>query len=126
MDAVRRIVDTAGNLSVDDLSDETGMTPLMHAAWKGKRAVAEFLLSSAGAAPDAGDHEHGYTALHFAALAGRADLCRVLVEAGARTDAVNSVKRTPAAMAAFVGNHECVRVINNFVPKEAVYYFTRK
>ena len=29
-------------------------------------------------------------------------------------------------MGAFVGNHECVAVINNYVPKEAVYYYTRK
>ena len=29
-------------------------------------------------------------------------------------------------MAAFVGNHECVSVINNYVQKEDVYYFTRK
>ena len=29
-------------------------------------------------------------------------------------------------MAGFVGNHECVAVINNFVPKEAVFFYTRK
>ena len=29
-------------------------------------------------------------------------------------------------MGAFVGNHECVAVINNYVPKEAIYYYTRK
>ena len=29
-------------------------------------------------------------------------------------------------MAAFVGNHECVSIINNFVPKEDVFYYTRK
>jgi hypothetical protein len=33
--------------------------------------------------------------------------------------------RTAAAMAAFVGNHACVAVINNFIPKEDVWYFTR-
>ena len=26
----------------------------------------------------------------------------------------------------FSGNHECVAVINNFVPKESVSYYTRK
>ena len=25
-----------------------------------------------------------------------------------------------------LGNHECVAIINNYVPKESVYYFTRK
>ena len=29
-------------------------------------------------------------------------------------------------MAAFVGNHDCVAIINNYVPKEDVLYFTRK
>ena len=29
-------------------------------------------------------------------------------------------------MAAFVGNHDCVAVINNYVPKEDILNFTRK
>ena len=29
-------------------------------------------------------------------------------------------------MAGFVGNHECVAVINNYVGKEEVYFYTRK
>ena len=29
-------------------------------------------------------------------------------------------------MAGFVGNHEVVAVINNYVPKEDVFFFTRK
>ena len=29
-------------------------------------------------------------------------------------------------MAAFVGNHDCVAIINNYVPKEDILYFTRK
>ena len=33
--------------------------------------------------------------------------------------------RTAAAMAAFVGNHHCVSVINNHVPKENVLYYTK-
>jgi len=45
---------------------------------------------------------------------------------GAKTYHINSVNRTASAMAAFVGNHHCVSVINNFVPKEDVIYFTRK
>ena len=48
---------------------------------------------------------------------GKEELCKLLVQNGAKTDATNSVKRTPSAMAAFVGNHNCVAVINNFVPK---------
>ena len=33
--------------------------------------------------------------------------------------------RTAAAMAAFVGNHACVAVINNFITKEDIWYYTR-
>ena len=33
--------------------------------------------------------------------------------------------RTAAAMAAFVGNHHCVSVINNHVPKDHVLYYTK-
>ncbi len=79
-----------------------------------------------GADANGGEHEHGYSALHFAALSGNGDACRALLEAGARTDAVNTVKRTPAQMAAFVGNSVCVAIINNFVPREDVHYFARR
>ena len=52
--------------------------------------------------------------------------CRMLLEAGAKPYKTNSVKRTAAAMSAFVGNHNCVAVINNFVPKDDVWCYTRK
>lgn len=61
-------------------------------------------------------HASNYTALHFAALSGKADVCRLLLMAGADANALNSVNRTPAQMAAFVGNHAAVACINNFVP----------
>ena len=51
---------------------------------------------------------------------------RMLLEAGAKPYHTNSVNRTAAAMAAFVGNHSCVAVINNFVSKEEVWCYTRK
>ena len=55
--------------------------------------------------------------LNVISCSGKEELCKLLVLNGAKTDATNSVKRTPSAMAAFVGNHNCVAVINNFVPK---------
>lgn len=61
-----------------------------------------------------------YSALHFAALSGSTDICRLLLAAGADSQATNSVNRTPAQMAAFVGNHEAVATINNYLPKAAV------
>jgi len=108
-----------------ELEDQHGMTPLMHASWKGTEEVVKYLLKQ-GADPNGGNHEHNYTCLHFAGLAGKAEVCSLLLEAGAKTYHTNSVNRTASAMAAFVGNHHCVSVINNYVPKEDVVYFTRK
>lgn len=73
----------------------------------------------------------------------------MLLESGAKVHATNSVGRTPSQMAAFVGkcshimymfltksctftinlvyvsgNHACVAVINNFIPKSDIDYYT--
>ncbi|XDB49884.1 hypothetical protein AB1E18_003453 [Capra hircus] len=104
--------------------DENGMTPLMHAAYKGKLDMCKLLLRH-GADVNCHQHEHGYTALMFAALSGNKDITWVMLEAGAETDVVNSVGRTAAQMAAFVGQHDCVTIINNFFPREKLDYYTK-
>uniref|UniRef100_A0A8C6GIP5 Ankyrin repeat and MYND domain containing 2 n=1 Tax=Mus spicilegus TaxID=10103 RepID=A0A8C6GIP5_MUSSI len=104
--------------------DENGMTPLMHAAYKGKLEMCKLLLRH-GADASCHQHEHGYTALMFAALSGNKDITWVMLEAGAETDVVNSVGRTAAQMAAFVGQHDCVAIINNFFPRERLDYYTK-
>ncbi|XP_007532029.1 ankyrin repeat and MYND domain-containing protein 2 isoform X1 [Erinaceus europaeus] len=104
--------------------DENGMTPLMHAAYKGKLDMCKLLLRH-GADVNCHQHEHGYTALMFAALSGNKDITWVILEAGAETDVVNSVGRTAAQMAAFVGQHDCVTIINNFFPRERLDYYTK-
>lgn len=78
-----------------------------------------------GADPNQCKHEHQYTALHFAALSGNADLCQLLMSCGAKMSATNSVGRTAAQMAAFVGNHNCVATINNFIPKADIDYYMK-
>ena len=78
-----------------ELEDGTGMTPLMHASWKGQQDVARYLLRQ-GADPNGGNHEHRYTSLHFAGLAGKPNICSLLLEAGAKTHHTNSVNRTAA------------------------------
>lgn len=117
-----------------------GMTPLMHAAYKGKTDMCKLLLQH-GADVNCNEHEHGYTALMFAGLsgmlsvpaffspirtyltllyvwiaspciicyfsAGKTDITWLMLDAGAETDVVNSVGRTAAQMAAFVGMSEC-------------------
>ncbi|XP_069585392.1 ankyrin repeat and MYND domain-containing protein 2 [Ranitomeya imitator] len=104
--------------------DEHGMTPLMHAAYKGKVEMCKLLLQH-GADVNCNQHEHGYTALMFACLSGKKEIVWMMLEAGADTDVVNSVGRTAAQMAAFVGQHDCVTVINNFFPREKLDYYTK-
>uniref|UniRef100_A0A8C9LAC4 Ankyrin repeat and MYND domain-containing protein 2 n=1 Tax=Pavo cristatus TaxID=9049 RepID=A0A8C9LAC4_PAVCR len=104
--------------------DEHGMTPLMHAAYKGKVDMCRLLLRH-GADVNCNEHEHGYTALMFAGLSGNKEITWMMLEAGAETDVVNSVGRTAAQMAAFVGQHDCVTIINNFFPRERLDYYTK-
>lgn len=70
------------------------------------------------------EHQHNYTALHFAGLSGNSDICLALLLAGAKSHVTNTVGRTAGQMAAFVGNHSCVSIINNFIPKSDVEYYT--
>ncbi|KAK1895717.1 Ankyrin repeat and MYND domain containing protein 2 [Dissostichus eleginoides] len=104
--------------------DEYGMTPLMHAAYKGKAAMCKLLLQH-GADVNCNQHEHGYTALMFAGLSGKTDITWMMLDAGAETDVVNSVGRTAAQMAAFVGQHDCVTVINNFFSRAKLDYYSK-
>ncbi|XP_078519900.1 ankyrin repeat and MYND domain-containing protein 2 isoform X1 [Lissotriton helveticus] len=120
-DAARLLGDK--NVRVNCL-DEHGMTPLMHAAYKGREDMCKLLLQH-GADVNCNEHEHGYTALMFAGLSGKKNITTLMLEAGADTDAVNSVGRTAAQMAAFVGQHDCVTVINSFFPREKLDYYTK-
>uniref|UniRef100_A0A8C5WB20 Ankyrin repeat and MYND domain-containing protein 2 n=1 Tax=Leptobrachium leishanense TaxID=445787 RepID=A0A8C5WB20_9ANUR len=104
--------------------DEHGMTPLMHAAYKAKADMCKLLLKH-GAEVNCNEHEHGYTALMFAGLSGKKDIVWMMLEAGADPDVLNSVGRTASQMAAFVGQHDCVTVINNFYPREKLDYYTK-
>ncbi|XP_060681409.1 ankyrin repeat and MYND domain-containing protein 2a isoform X1 [Hemiscyllium ocellatum] len=104
--------------------DQHGMTPLMHAAYKGKAEMCKLLLQH-GADVNCNEHEHGYTALMFAGLSGSKEITRMILEAGAEIDVVNSVGRTAAQMAAFVGQHDCVTIINNFFSRERLDCYTK-
>lgn len=99
------------------------MTPLQHAAYKGIKEAVQLLLDL-GADVNSGKHEFNYTALHFAALSGNADVCLQLLMAGANPATLNSVGRTAAQMGAFVANHKAVSTINNFISKSDIEYFT--
>ena len=72
-----------------------------------------------------GKHEFEYSTLHFAALSGKTEICLMILEAGAKIDATNNVGRTASQMAAFIGNHACAAVINQFIPKSDLEYYSK-
>lgn len=131
--------------------DENGMTALQHAAYKGNKDMVQLLLDRVskllfclvtwvhtiktiltyayfmqpqGADVNSGKHEYNYTALHFGALSGSSEVCKLLLDAGAKPTATNSVGRTSAQMAAFVGNHHTVATINNYIPRSEIEYYS--
>ena len=78
-----------------DTRDEDGRTPLMHAvlAAKSDPDIVRLLIDR-GADVNAADKK-GWTALHFAAQAGNAELVRTLLESGAKPDPRDSDGATP-------------------------------
>ncbi|XP_071103211.1 ankyrin repeat and MYND domain-containing protein 2-like isoform X1 [Haliotis cracherodii] len=106
-----------------DCLDQTGMTLLQHAAFKGRYEMCEVFLAHGGDV-NSNYHDNGYSALMFAALSGNTEVTRLMLQAGAKVHHINSVNRTASQMAAFVGQHQCVSVINNFFPKEDIEYYT--
>ncbi|XP_011307363.1 ankyrin repeat and MYND domain-containing protein 2 [Fopius arisanus] len=114
----------ASNKLKIDFVDENGMSPLQHACYKGNKEITQMLLDQ-GADVNGCQQDNGYTALHLAALSGNADLCHLLLSCGAKINATNSVARTAAQMAAFVGNHNCVATINNYIPKADIDYYVK-
>ncbi|XP_063983789.1 ankyrin repeat and MYND domain-containing protein 2 [Diachasmimorpha longicaudata] len=114
----------ASNKILIDFVDDNGLSPLQHACYKGNKEIAQMLLDQ-GADVNACQGKHDYRALHLAALSGNADLCQLLLTHGAEINAKNSVRRTAAQMAAFVGNHYCVASINNYIPKADIDYYVK-
>lgn len=105
-------------------TDGSGMTALHHAAYKGNAELCKLLIEH-GADINSDSHDHRYSPLHFAALSGSTATVQHLLTAGAKTYYTNTLGRTAAQMAAFVGNHAVVALINNYVPLEAVTYYTK-
>jgi hypothetical protein len=104
--------------------DENGMCPLSNACYKGNIDICKSLIER-GADVNTNQHVHGYTPLMFAALGGHVRLINLLLDHGAKTSTVNSVGRTASQMAAFVGQHQAASVINNFISREDIEYFSQ-
>jgi uncharacterized protein len=109
VDLVRRGMDT-------NTSDRSGTTLLMLAAGNGNEALIEFLLTNG--ANTLKQNNYGDTAVGIAALRGRLNVVRRLVEAGA---AIHSQGWTPLHYAAFTGQKEVAKyLISRQAPLDAL------
>jgi len=113
------------SVNINCCEESDGMSPLMHAAFKGNADLVELLLAH-GADPNSCHHKDQYTALMFATLSGSTETTRLLLEAGANVSAINRVKRTASQLGAFIGRHECVSMINNYVGQDTISYYSKK
>ena len=104
--------------------DDHGMSLLQHAAFKGRSKIVTLLLKHGCDVNDT-KHQHQYSTLHFGALSGDVITVRELLNAGAKTEVENSVKRTPAQMAAFVGQSHVASYINSFFSPKVLLHYTK-
>lgn len=122
-ETLKKVLEENPKLDVNFLDDHK-MSPIQHSAYKGMTEATRLLIDR-GADVDRCEHEYDYTALHFGALSGNVEVCLYLLDAGAKTTLENSVGRTAAQMAGFVGNHSVVSTINNYLPKSDVLYYSK-
>jgi len=130
---IRGLLDADSSLS--DARDAGGVSLLMQALYRGRRNLAEaiaakksdldvFEVASLGRVDRlravAGDRvavasfsKDGFTALHFACYFGQAEAARILLEAGAKADAVaqNPMQVMPLHSAASAKNLEAARLL---------------
>lgn len=112
-----------GKLRQVDTTDEHGTTPLQYAAFRGLYDMCELLIAL-GADVNAKSHDQGYTALMFAAISNHTHVVRLLLERDADADYTNTIGRTAAQMATFVNSNEAADLINSYISKRALEYFT--
>jgi hypothetical protein len=112
-----------GKLNPIDCVDEHGTTPLQYAAFRGFDKLCSLLIKK-GADVNAKTHDQGYSALMFAAISNHTKVVNLLLEHGSNVDYKNNIDRTASQMAAFVNSNESVDLINGFIPKRALEYYT--
>eukprot|EP00795_Rhopilema_esculentum_P003723 gene3723-14998_t len=107
-----------------DYFDKNGMTALMHAAYKGDNESLDVLITH-GADVNRKSSDHGYTPLMFATLAGSTECVQLLLDAGADPSIENKIGKTATQLGAFVGRHDCVSLINNYIARHDIEYYTK-
>ncbi|CAC5357222.1 unnamed protein product [Mytilus coruscus] len=88
---------------------DTGITPLMAAAYNGHTDVVPFLLDI-DVAFDSADHNES-TALHYACLNNHADIVLLLVSHGAEVDPVDQKNQTPFYISCCYGHMDIIKLL---------------
>lgn len=114
---------SSGKLKVVDCQDEHGTTPLQYASFRGLFDLCKLLIEC-GADVNAKTHDQGYSALMFAAISNHTQVVRLLLDHDADVDYTNTIGRTAAQMATFVNSTETADLINSYLPKKALEYYT--
>jgi serine/threonine-protein phosphatase 6 regulatory ankyrin repeat subunit B len=86
-------------------------TPLQEAAYRGDSGIVQVLLLSGRLDINHADAKLGWTALHWAAQEGHADVCRLLIERGADVNAVTKNQFSPTLAAANNEHPELVKML---------------
>ncbi|KAL8281863.1 hypothetical protein RB597_009535 [Gaeumannomyces tritici] len=119
LDVVMQLIESGAAL---DVLDASGTTPLHWAAYNGHKDVVEYLWQDAN--KKLRDH-YGRTVLHLAAIAGMAEVVRLLK--GAEKEANDRNGRTPLHLAAQKGHEAVARLLAAELgaDKEAKDYYER-
>ena len=83
-----------------------GDTPLMTAALGGNLEIARMLIDRGVSV-----NQPGWTALHYCAAAGKADMCQLLLDKDAEIDARSPNGTTPLMMAVREGHFDVVKLL---------------
>ncbi|KAK3670450.1 hypothetical protein LTR78_009691 [Recurvomyces mirabilis] len=96
--------------------DKLGCSSLHHFAmvWREKGLHGVNMILRAGVSPDLADSQ-GWTALHWAALAGNTEVMRALIEAGAKSDLPDNRGWTADVLARISGHEYALKALHPFI-----------
>uniref|UniRef100_A0A158P7C6 ANK_REP_REGION domain-containing protein n=1 Tax=Angiostrongylus cantonensis TaxID=6313 RepID=A0A158P7C6_ANGCA len=96
--------------SVEEIKDRENRSCLMWAVCAGNVEVIEYLVRKTSPDRQARDN-HGFTALHLAAMVGNENICKVLVRQGWNLSERDKLDNTPLHLAAGRGHTDVVRFL---------------
>lgn len=59
-------------------------------------------------------------------ITGRTDTVKLLLDSGANTELLNKIGKTAVQLGAFVGQHDCVQVINNYFSLSSLQQYSMR